>query len=76
MQITDHAFTNRDAEYDLIRAFLLQVQTYPELDDNWDPGRMDWWRYNVHAEKTEDFFQANAHYWRTEANQVVGLFTS
>lgn len=76
MKIIDHSFANRDAEYDLIKEFLLQVQTYPAVDDNWDPGRMDWWRYNVHARKAVDFFQANAHYWKTEANQVVGLFIS
>jgi hypothetical protein len=37
---------------------------------------MDWWRYNVHAEKEVDFFQANAHHWKTETDQVVGLFIS
>ena len=37
---------------------------------------MDYWRYNVHAEKGVDFFQANAHYWKTETDQVVGLFIS
>jgi ribosomal protein S18 acetylase RimI-like enzyme len=76
VRVVDHSFTNRDAEYDLIKEFLLQIQTYPDLDDNWDPGRMDWWRYNVHADKDVDFFRANAHYWKTEANQVVGLFIS
>jgi ribosomal protein S18 acetylase RimI-like enzyme len=30
----------------------------------------------VHAEKDVDFFRANAHYWRTETDQVVGLFIS
>jgi len=37
---------------------------------------MDWWRYNVHSEKGVDFFQANAHYWKTETDQIVGLFIS
>ena len=76
MKITDCSFTNNDTEYNLIKKLLLDVETYPDFDNNWDPGRMDWWRYNVHAEKGGDFFQANAHYWKTETDQVVGLFIS
>lgn len=37
---------------------------------------MDWWRYNAQAEKEVDFFEANAHYWKTETDQVVALFIS
>jgi len=76
MKITDYSFTNNDTEYNLIKELLLEVETYPDIDNNWDPGRMDWWRYNVHAEKGDDFFQANAHYWKTETDQVVSLFIS
>ncbi len=76
MKITDCSFTNSDAEYNLLKEFLLEVETHPDMDNNWDPGRMDYWRYNVHSEKGVDFFQANAHYWKTEADQVVGLFIS
>jgi hypothetical protein len=76
MKITDYSFTNNDAEYNLIKELLLEVETYPELDNNWEPGRMDGWRYSYHAEKGVDFFQANAHYWQTETGQVVGLFIS
>jgi len=76
IKITDHSFTNSDTEYNLIKEFLLKVETYPDFDNNWNPGRMDWWRYNVHSEKGADFFQANAHYWKTETDQVVGLFIS
>jgi len=57
--------------------FLVRAKVkYPDIDNNWDPGRMDWWRYNVHSEKGVDFFQANAHYWKTETDQIVGLFIS
>ena len=76
MKITHSSFTNHDAEYKLIKELLLEIEAYPDMDNNWDPGRMDWWRYNYHAEKGLDFFQANAHYWQTETNQVVGLFIS
>ena len=76
MNITDCTFTNRDTDYNLIKDLLLHIETYPDVDNNWDPGRMDWWRYNVHAEKGADFFQANAHYWKTDTDQVVGLFIS
>ena len=76
MKITDYSFTNNDTEYNLIKELLLEIETYPDIDNNWDPGRMDYWLYNVHAEKGVDFFQANAHYWKTETDQVVGLFIS
>ena len=76
MKVSDHSFTNSDGEHDSIKDFLLKVETYPDFDNNWDPGRMDWWRYSVHPEKEVDFFKANAHYWKTETGQVVGLFIS
>jgi ribosomal protein S18 acetylase RimI-like enzyme len=76
MKITDRSFTNGDREYELIKAFLSEVAAYPDLDNNWDTGRMDWWRYNIHAEKGEDFFRAHAHYWTTDTDRVVGLFIS
>lgn len=74
MKITDHPFTNSDSEYARVKELLLEIETYPEIDNNWEPGRMDWWRYNSHAEKDVAFFQANCHYWQTESGQVVGLF--
>ena len=76
MKISDHAFTNSDADYNLVKALLLEIDTYPDADNNWDSGRMDWWRYNYHAEKGVDFFFVNAHYWKTETDQVIGLFIS
>lgn len=76
MNITDHSYTNDDAEYDLIKALLLEVENCPDMDNCWEPGRMDIWRYNYHADKSADFFETNAHYWKTEAELVVGLFIS
>ena len=76
MKITDHDYTNNDSEYKLIKELLLEIETHPEIDNNWEPGRMDGWRYNAHAEKGVDFFRANAHYWKTETDRVVGLFIS
>jgi len=76
MKITDYSFTNNDTEYNLIKELLLEVEIHPEIDNNWEPGRMDGWRYSAHAQKGIDFFQANAHYWKTETGQVVGLFIS
>lgn len=76
MKFTDHVFNNNDEAYEQIKALLLEIENHPEMDNNWEPGRMDWWRYNYHAEKDVDFFQANVHYWKNEADQVVGLFIS
>ncbi len=76
MKITDCSFTNSDTEYNLIKELLLEVENYPDIDNNWEPGRMDGWRYNTHVEKGVDFFTTHAHYWKTETDQVVGLFIS
>jgi ribosomal protein S18 acetylase RimI-like enzyme len=76
MKFTDYPFTNTDTEYNQIKTLLLDIENHPDMDNNWDPGRMDWWRYNYHAEKDVHFFQANAHYWKTETGQVVALFIS
>lgn len=76
MTITHHSFTNSDAEYALLKELLLTIEAHPEMDNNWEPNRMDFWRYNYHVEKELAFFEANAHYWQTETNQVVGLFIS
>ncbi|MCB9423147.1 MAG: GNAT family N-acetyltransferase [Ardenticatenaceae bacterium] len=76
MKIANCSFTNSDAEYNLIKKLLLEIENRPDMDNRWDPGSMDWWRYNYHAEKGVDFFQANAHYWQTKTGQVVGLFIS
>lgn len=76
MKITDYSFTNSDAEYNLLKELVLELERYPDIDNNWEPGRMDGWRYNYHAEKGIDFFQANAHYWKTETDRVVALFIS
>jgi ribosomal protein S18 acetylase RimI-like enzyme len=76
MNISDHSYTNTDSEYDRINALLRDIETYPDIDNNWDPARMDWWRYASHAQKGVDFFQANVHYWSTETGQIVALFIS
>ncbi len=76
MTITNHAFTNTDAEYDRIKALLGVIEARPDIDNNWEPGRMDFWRYNYHVAKDVTWFQDNCHYWQTASGQVVGLFVS
>ena len=76
MQITDCSFTNGDAEYARIKELLLEIETHPDVDNNWDPARLDWWRYGIHAENGAEFFRENAHYWQTATDRVVGLFVS
>jgi hypothetical protein len=34
MKVTGCSFTNSDAEYNLIKAFLLEIETYPDFDNN------------------------------------------
>jgi hypothetical protein len=42
METTDCPLTNCDAEYDLIKQFLLVLDAHPEWDCSWDAGRI--WR--------------------------------
>lgn len=74
--ITDHPFTNSDSEYSQIKKLLLEVENHPEVDNCWEPNRMDYWRYNYHAEKEREFFQTNVHFWKTDGEKVVALFIS
>lgn len=76
MNFTNCSFKNDDATYHRIKDLLLAIESYPDMDNNWDPGRMDWWRYNYHADRGIEFFEENTHYWKTDDGQVVGLFIS
>ena len=40
MEIIDRSFTNSDTEFNLIKEFLFDVETYPDFDNNWEPGRL------------------------------------
>lgn len=76
MNITAYPFSNDDTEFELIKKLLLEIETYPTIDNNWDPARMDYWRYNYHSQKEIGFFQEHARYWQTESGQVVALVIS
>ncbi len=73
--IHNDVFKNDEAEYNRIRDFLIRVYKHPNFDNCWDPGRLDWWRYNYHAEKEVEFFMKNAHYWM-DGEKIVGLMIS
>jgi len=73
--LIDKQFTNTEKEYSEIKDFLERMKEIRDFDDCWDPGRMDWWRYNYHAEKLVDFFMENTHYWK-DGDKVIGLFIS
>ena len=72
----DYIYNNTDEEYTRVKAFLTRVQVIPGYDNNWDVGRLNWWRYNIHSQKDTAFFQENAHYWADERGEVTGLFIS
>ncbi len=76
IMMRDYTFTNTDEEYRLLKALLLKVNFYKAYDNNWDPQRMDWWRYNYHPDKAVDFFQENVHYWKNDQNEVVAFVIS
>lgn len=75
--IQDHPYTNSDAEYREICRFLDELTRQDPLCI-WESGRMNFWRYSVHAEKapTDPFFAENAHVWLTESEGIVGLAIS
>ena len=77
MNTNDAVYSNTDEEYQEICEFLdrLSAKTPFVL---WESGRMNYWRYNVHASKERDdrFFRENVRVWRSNAGQIVGLCIS
>lgn len=77
METTDHDYTNTDEEYHEICEFLNKLSTKDPFM-HWESGRMNFWRYSVHANRARDdqFFRDNVHIWRSDAREIVGLCIS
>jgi ribosomal protein S18 acetylase RimI-like enzyme len=77
MRIHDIAYNNTDEEYQDICDYLNALSTQDPFM-HWESGRMNYWRYNVHADKEPDgrFFRDNVHLWRTDNQKIVGLCIS
>lgn len=75
--VRDAVYTNTDEEYQEICDFLNTLSTQDPCM-HWESGRMNFWRYNVHADKDPDgpFFRENVHVWRAEDGAMVALFIS
>lgn len=76
MSINDGTYGNTDKEYQEICAFLNVLSTKDPFM-MWESGRMNFWRYNVHAkkERQDSFFRNNVHVWR-DGQMIVGLCIS
>lgn len=76
-KVRDDDYSNTDEAYREICAFLdaLSAQDPFVL---WESGRMNFWRYNVHAGKDpqDPFFRDNVHVWRANTEDIVGLCIS
>ncbi len=77
MNIHDMAYGNTDEEYQEICDFLDTLSTQDPFM-HWESGRMNFWRYNIHANKEphDRFFRENVHIWRTSTQDIVGLCIS
>jgi len=77
MNTTHIAYGNTDEEYQEICDFLNDLST-KDPDMLWESGRMNFWRYNVHAKKEQQdrFFKDNVHIWRADNQKIVGLCIS
>jgi mycothiol synthase len=77
MSIHDIAYGNTDEEYHEICDFLNALSTKDPFM-HWESGRMNYWRYNIHANKDphDRFFRDNVRVWRTHAQDIVGLCIS
>ena len=77
MSIINAYYSNTEEEYQEICHFLDELS---RRDPNmlWESGRMNYWRYNIHADKDpqDRFFNENVHVWRAEDNEIVGLCIS
>ncbi len=77
MHIHDMNYGNTDEEYHEICDFLNALSTQDPFM-HWESGRMNFWRYNIHAHKDpqDPFFRDNVHIWRAENQEIVGLCIS
>lgn len=77
MNTNDTIYLNTDQDYHDICAFLDALSTRDPFM-LWESGRMNFWRYNVHAQKDphDPFFRDNVHIWRANTKEVVGLCIS
>jgi ribosomal protein S18 acetylase RimI-like enzyme len=77
MNVTDMVYGNTDEEYQEICQFLDVLSTQDPFV-LWDSGRMNFWRYNVHANKDrhDRFFRDNVHVWRAVDGGIVGICIS
>lgn len=76
MSVSNAAYRNTDKEHREICDFLNDLST---KDPNmmWESGRMNFWRYNIHAHKDphDRFFKDNVHIWR-DGEVIVGICIS
>lgn len=77
MNIIDSAYRNSEEEYRAICDFLDRLSSQNQFT-LWESGRMNYWRYTIHAKRDPDdrFFQDNVHLWRSETVGIVGLCIS
>ena len=77
MTIHDTIYSNTNKEYHEICDFLNGLSTKDPFM-HWESGRMNFWRYNVHANKdsNDPFFRDNVHIWRADNQEIVGLCIS
>jgi ribosomal protein S18 acetylase RimI-like enzyme len=77
VRVNDKSYGNTEEEYQEICNFLDMLSTQ---DPNmlWESGRMNFWRYNVHADKDpqDQFFRDNVHVWRSDRRTIVGICIS
>jgi len=76
MSISDADYSNTDKEYRAICDFLNNLSTKNPFM-MWESGRMNFWRYSVHAkkERQDPFFRDNVHVWR-DGQRIIGLCIS
>lgn len=77
MSIHNTAYGNSDEEYQQICDFLNELSKKDPFM-LWESGRMNFWRYNVHANKDPQdwFFRDNVRVWRADNQKIVGLCIS
>lgn len=77
MSINDMVYGNTDEEYQEICEFLNALSTQDPFM-LWESGRMNFWRYNVHANKDphDRFFRDNVHVWWADNQGIIGLCIS
>lgn len=77
MEIVNEKYIDTVENFNKVHTFLNQMVTRTGKLQTWEFVRFEFWKWREATKSTDaDFMENNAHLWKNEAGEVVGLFIS